>query len=146
MARLADMHLSFLENLLVQNPGVQLFTSYFFTDIPANSGGVAGQAYGNPSRSQVQNAFQAKADKAKYLGGTQLPVTYPDVSSQSLTNQLSVIPAAPAGTMSIVPSGSGSTKAAIATAANANTPEGVLAKPPAYKENVVTATDVVNSN
>ena len=88
MARLADRTFQYLENLLATNPTTALFTSLFFTDIPANSGLTSGQAYGNPTRTQVLNAFTALADQAKNWGGVVNPLTYPDPSTASLTGQM----------------------------------------------------------
>src|SRR5271154_2726061 len=88
MARLADMTFQYLENLLATNPTTALFTSLFFTDIPANSGLTSGQAYGNPTRTQVLNAFQVLADQAKTWGGLANPLSQPDPSTTSLTGQV----------------------------------------------------------
>lgn len=80
MAALAQMTLQFVENMLNANPGVELFTGYFFSDIITNSG--------NPNRTQVQNAYQALLDQSKNLGGAVIPNAYPDPSTYSLSGQL----------------------------------------------------------
>ena len=166
MARLADMTMQFLENLLVQNPGVTLFSEYFFTDIPANSDAgnifpATTQPYGNPSRNQVKNAFQSRADQAKYLAGAQLPVVYSGPSTASLTGQVNSNggpnsnPSTDAGTglPGQVPSNSmsaaGTTEAlipAIAASSDNNVQEGVLQKPPADVQRIQLTADVINSN
>ena len=69
MAQLNQMTLQFLESLLNDNPTVELFTSYFFSDIadfnaapgaPGNGGTVANG--GNPTRLQVLQAYQSRQD------------------------------------------------------------------------------------
>lgn len=160
MAQLSDMHMGYLENLLVQNPGVTLFTSVFFTDIPANSdlGNIfpaTSQAYGNPSRVQVQNALQAKADKAKYLAGVQIPVKYPDPSTQSLsgslatsgnTSQTGLPNQVPQNAITVTQASIAPSPADSGVAANGNIKEGVLKQPPAYVQRVQTVTDAENSH
>ena len=156
MARLADMTLQFLESLLNDNPTVEIFTSYFFTDIPANSG-QAGQAYGNPTRVQVLNAYQSAVDQNKYLAGAQNPVVYSDPSTSSLTGQVNSNGGPTAigttedgnGLPGQVPtnsmSASGTSEAlipAIANAADDNVQAGVFVAPPNYKQRTQLNTDV----
>ena len=156
MAQLAQMTLQFLENMLNANPSVEVFTEYFFTDIPANSG-QAGQVYGNPTRVQVLAAYQAQVDQAKYLAGAQLPVVYSDPSTASLTGQVNSNggPNANASTedgtnlANQVPTNSmsaaGTTEAlipAIAVQADMDVPAGVFVAPPNYVQRVRVNTDV----
>lgn len=165
MARLIDMTLQYLENLLVQNPGVTLFTGVFFSDIAANSDSgnifpATSQPTGNPSRNQVKNAYQAAVDKAKYLAAVQIPVVYPDASTNSLGgtlvtsgNQAVGNSSANSGLPNQVPQNAVTTtqasiapKVAVAASADDNIQEGVLAKPPAYVQRIQLNADVVNSN
>ena len=156
MARLADMTLQFLENMLNSNPSVEVFTEYFFTDIPANSG-QAGQIYGNPTRVQVLAAYQSYVDQSKYLAGVQLPVVYSDPSTASLTGQMNsnLGPNAngaseansglPNQTPTNSTSAAGTTEAlipAIASAADNNVQAGVFVAPPNYVQRVRLNTDV----
>lgn len=165
MARLADMTLEYLENLLITNPGVTLFTGVFFTDIPANSDAgnifpATSQSYGNPSRNQVKNAFQSKADQAKYLAGAQFPVVYSDPSTASLTGQLvnnvdvsngasSAQTGLPNQTPTNATAPSGTTEAlipAIGAQSDMLVPAGVLKQPPADVQRIRLTADVINSN
>ena len=154
MARLADMTLQFCESLLNINPTVQIFTSYFFTDIPAAAGNA--NIFGNPTRAQVLAAYQSKLDQSKYgnggiATGAVLPNAYPDPSTYSLGGKLSTNVSVPNGSAGQAPTnGISVTQASIAP-----TPQvllvdslviaGVFAIPPSgnnYVENIKTATQV----
>lgn len=167
-SRISDMSLQALENMLVTNPGVNLFTSYFFTDIPANSAPPAdiypatSQAYGNPSRNQVRNAFQAKCDQMKYDASGNQFVIDPNPSgltasgdsggfvSSYFPNQGTGLPNQ-APTSSIGNAAPGYSNGAVSgptIAAEPLIPLGVLPIPSLYTANptnIVTPTDVLNS-
>ena len=164
MAQLNQMTLQFLESLLNDNPTVELFTSYFFSDIadfnaapgaPGNGGTVANG--GNPTRLQVLQAYQSQVDQNKYLAGVQQPVVYSDPSTASLTGQMNsnLGPNAngateantglPNQTPTNSTSAAGTTEAlipAIANAADDNVPAGVFVAPPNYVQRVRLNTDV----
>lgn len=158
------MTLQFLESLLLDNPTVELFTEYFFSDIanfnaapgaPGNGGTVANG--GNPTRLQVLNAYQAQVDQAKYVAGGALPVVYSDPSTASLTGQVnsnggptsigsgSANTGLPNQTPTNSMSAAGTTEAlipAISNSADDNVPAGVFVAPPNYKAVVRLNTDV----
>jgi hypothetical protein len=165
MANLSQMTLNFLENLLIDNPGVNLFTSYFFADIANfNAGGSAGSnpaLGGNPTRQQVLNAYQAQVDQAKYgVGGAAsgiiFPVVFADPSTGSLSGKLSTsgnqavggssansgLPGqAPQNAITVTQASIAPTPA-ISNPADDNVPAGVFVAPPSYKQRVQVNTDV----
>lgn len=157
MATLASMTLNFLENLLNDNPTVQIFTSYFFSDIPAAAGN--NNIAGNPTRTQVLAAYQSQVDQSKYgVGGAAsgiiFPVVFPDPSTYSLGGKISTsgnigsgtgqAGQAPQNAVSVTQA-SIAPVPAISNPADDNVPSGVFPIPPVgnnYKQRVQVNTDV----
>jgi hypothetical protein len=155
MAALSQMTLVFLEQLLLDNPTVQIFTSYFFSDIPAAAGN--NNIAGNPTRTQVLAAYQSQVDQAKYgaggaASGIVFPVVYADPSTGSLSGSLSTsgnqavgnssansgLPGqAPQNAITTTQASIAPTPA-ISNPADDNVPTGVFVAPPNYVQRVQT--------
>ena len=174
VARLDDMPLQYLENLLTLNPEVLTFPALEFpldaaasgvtipnptqvtglntTSTLQGGGAIKGGAYlaNIPvvTRAQILAAYQAKCDKNNV--GKPTPFAVPDPSTTSLSGSLTAAPLTapqktPANSIGVTQASNPGLAKSPALQTDILIQEGVLIAPPAYKPNIQVTQDVVNS-